>query len=219
MLPTVLCLAVFGLVCGLFLLHWLSLAVLSLAGSVIFVLASPWHWLLLPKWFGLLTVFQLAYLGGAAIRLWMGEVRRSELESSAAAPAQNLQGERILIVEDEPLVAADLAQEVKTASGHPIGPAASVAEALRIIEGEVVDAAVLDVKPTDGEVTPVALKVMDRNVPFAILTGEQTPRDTTARRPRVTIFRKPVPTSSTLRSLTEQIHRLGRRRKRTLKGP
>lgn len=215
MLPTILGIAGIGFVSGLALLHWLTLAAVSLAGTIVFVLASPWDWLLLPKWFGLLTIYQLAYLTGAALQVWLAG--RSQSEISTPVRSQDLQGERILIVEDEPLVAAVLAEEIEAASGQPVGPATSVAEALRIIEAEDVDAAVLDIKLVDGEVTPVALELIRRKVPFVILTGVRTPREITERRPAVPIFRKPIPASSPIRSLAEQIRRAGKPRKPALK--
>lgn len=79
------------------------------------------------------------------------------------------------------------------------------------------DAAVLDIKLVDGEVTPVALELIRRKVPFVILTGVRTPREITERRPAVPIFRKPIPASSPIRSLAEQIRRAGKPRKPALK--
>jgi hypothetical protein len=35
--------------------------------------AQPWDLLLLPKWFGVLALFQLSYVAGTAIRLWWGD--------------------------------------------------------------------------------------------------------------------------------------------------
>jgi CheY-like chemotaxis protein len=202
-----------GLVSGLFLVHWLTLAAFSMAGTIVYVLVSRWDWLLAPKWFALLAAFQLAYLAGAAIRVSWSDAGSRET-GLAADEGQAFHGERILIVEDEPLVAAHLAEEVEAASGRPLGPAGSVAEALAIIAGGTVDAAVLDVRLADGNVTAVALELMERNVPFVVLTGVQPPPEIAGRRPEVPIFRKPVPLASPIRSLTEQVNRAGKPRKK-----
>ena len=48
---------------------------------------------------------------------------------------QYLAGLKVLIVEDEPFIALDLAFAVEEAGGIPLGPAPSVAQALKLIEG------------------------------------------------------------------------------------
>jgi DNA-binding response OmpR family regulator len=62
----------------------------------------------------------------------------------------------ILVVEDEPLTALNIAMEVEGARGTVIGPASSVSVAIDLIHKNDVDGAVLDVHLTDGDVTPVA---------------------------------------------------------------
>ena len=52
---------------------------------------------------------------------------------------------RVLIVEDEPLLAIDLAQEVSLAGYIVVGPATSVAKAIDLFCDEGCDAAILDV--------------------------------------------------------------------------
>ena len=68
---------------------------------------------------------------------------------------QYLAGLRVLIVEDEPFIALDLAFGVEEAGGVPLGPASSVAQALRLIENELPDAAIVDVDLPDGKIGPV----------------------------------------------------------------
>jgi CheY-like chemotaxis protein len=206
MFATILCVVVVGLICGWLLVHWLALAMLSLAGSVGYVLASRWDLLLVGRWFGLLAVFQLCYLAGAALRVWRQEAARRRAERTGRRDAWSLHGERILIVEDEPAVAAKFLDEVEAAAGRPLGPATSVAEAIRIIE-EGVDAAVLDADLKGGEALPIAKRLIDRHVPFVMLAGAVAGPEMTARRLGVPVFRKPVPPSSALRTLAEQIRR------------
>jgi DNA-binding response OmpR family regulator len=57
---------------------------------------------------------------------------------------------RILVVEDDPLTALDLAATVRDTGGTVIGPVASVEEALEILDAIEVDAAILDVNLSDG---------------------------------------------------------------------
>ncbi len=84
---------------------------------------------------------------------------------------------RILIVEDEALIALDLACAVEDHDGEVIGPVASVAEALALLEMVPVAGAVLDANLRDGVVTPLARRLLDRGVPFVIHTGTGLPAD------------------------------------------
>jgi hypothetical protein len=77
MLPTIFVVAA-GFICGLLLLHWLALAFVSFGLSVAYVLVSPWNWLLAPKWFGLLIVFQLAYLAGVLLKVTIRDAESSK---------------------------------------------------------------------------------------------------------------------------------------------
>lgn len=77
----------------------------------------------------------------------------------------------ILVVEDEVFVALDFVATLEEAGYRVLGPAPSVAAALKLLSQERPDAAVLDVSLRDGMVTPVArlLRVMD--VPFVVASA------------------------------------------------
>jgi DNA-binding response OmpR family regulator len=63
---------------------------------------------------------------------------------------------RVLIVEDEAVVAEDFKHILTDAEAAVIGPFASVSEARRLLEGGTPDdAALLDVNLSDSPVTPV----------------------------------------------------------------
>jgi CheY-like chemotaxis protein len=82
-----------------------------------------------------------------------------------------LLGRRILVVEDEMLVAW-LLQDMLTDLGCVvIGPAASVGAALALIEVQGLDAAVLDVNLGGQMSYPVADALLARGVPFVFSTG------------------------------------------------
>jgi hypothetical protein len=123
MLPTILSIAGIGFVTGLVLVHWLTLAFVCLAGTLVFALASQWDWLLLPKWFALLTAFQLAYLAGAAVRVWLAGADRSKDESPAMLDMRNARSERMVVSVNELPVAANAVEEGQAASSQAVGPA------------------------------------------------------------------------------------------------
>ena len=83
-----------------------------------------------------------------------------------------LAGKRILIVEDEFLIAEDLRRIIEGAGATPIGPTLTE-RAARILAGkEKIDAALLDVHLSDKTSEDVALALKRRNVPFLIISGQ-----------------------------------------------
>lgn len=83
----------------------------------------------------------------------------------------SLQGRSILVVEDEYLIAEDIRAELERAGATVVGPAPSVRKALRLIESEPVDAAVLDVNLGREMSFPIAEALKARAVPFLFSTG------------------------------------------------
>jgi len=79
----------------------------------------------------------------------------------------------VLVVEDEYLIAADLADVLKDAGADVIGPVASVREALELVEtfGDRLDGAVLDVNLREERVFPVAEALARRGIPYIFTTG------------------------------------------------
>lgn len=84
----------------------------------------------------------------------------------------DLHGCEILIVEDEYIIALDLAQSLEELGATVIGPVASVAQALSIISTrDKPHAAVLDVNLGNEKVFPVADELVARGIPFLFATG------------------------------------------------
>ncbi len=83
-----------------------------------------------------------------------------------------LAGKRILIVEDEPLIAIDLESAVRDQHGTVIGPARNISEAQRIAESEIFDGAILDLRLKDDLALPVAECLRRRGIAFVIHSGQ-----------------------------------------------
>jgi two-component sensor histidine kinase/DNA-binding response OmpR family regulator len=86
-----------------------------------------------------------------------------------AAPAANSGARRIMIVEDEVLIAMVLVDHLRELGLATVGPFSRVADALKV-EGEV-DAAILDVNLGGESVYPVADMLRARRIPFVFMTG------------------------------------------------
>lgn len=78
---------------------------------------------------------------------------------------------RVLIVEDELLIAMEI-EALVVESGHEVaGPLATVNAALAFLETERVDAALLDVSLRGEPIYPVAEALTRTGTPFLVLTG------------------------------------------------
>jgi CheY-like chemotaxis protein len=91
----------------------------------------------------------------------------------AKSPLEVLRGRTLLLVEDEYIVAADLAIRLEDVGAEIVGPAGSVEEALELVQsqGGRLDGAVLDVNLAGQRVYPVADALMAKGVPFVLTTG------------------------------------------------
>ena len=88
---------------------------------------------------------------------------------------------RVIIVEDEALVAMQMEDELLNAGATVLGTAASVAEAIGMMDAAMtnggLDACVLDMNLDGESAIPVADALAQRDVPFLFITGyEETTR-------------------------------------------
>lgn len=81
-------------------------------------------------------------------------------------------GRRILVVEDEYLIATELAEALEELGAEVVGPVANVRSALAEVErAEHLDGASLDVTLGQEKSFEVAALLQERGVPFVFLTG------------------------------------------------
>ncbi|MGZ3410528.1 MAG: response regulator [Xanthobacteraceae bacterium] len=78
---------------------------------------------------------------------------------------------RILVLDDEPLIAMMVEEWLLELGCETIGPANSVAAALSLIDGNDLEGAILDVTLGDENCYSVADALNNKNVPFAFATG------------------------------------------------
>jgi two-component SAPR family response regulator len=82
-----------------------------------------------------------------------------------------LKGLRVVVVEDETLVAILLEDMLTELGCEVVGTAHRVSKALDLVQRSTLDAAVLDVNIAGDEVYPVAQALAERNIPFVFATG------------------------------------------------
>jgi CheY-like chemotaxis protein len=79
---------------------------------------------------------------------------------------------RVLIVEDEPVVAMCLEDILEGLGCAVVGPAARLSEGMTLAERGAIDAAILDINLGGSDrSTPIAELLRDRGIPFAFASG------------------------------------------------
>lgn len=118
----------------------------------------------------------------------------------AATPT--LAGLRVLVVDDEAVIALEIEFILTEAGAAVAGPAVMVEEALDLLrDGTAISAAVLDVRLGGESIETVAEALFDRQIPFVFYSGQVETDSTLRRWPRATLVSKPAPS----RVLTEAI--------------
>jgi DNA-binding response OmpR family regulator len=96
---------------------------------------------------------------------------------------------RVLLVEDDPIIALGVEDMLAGAGAIMVGPAHTVSQALALIEGSTIDVAVLDYRLETETASPVAARLTAMRVPYLFYTSSrgQPERD----HPGVPILEKP----------------------------
>lgn len=84
---------------------------------------------------------------------------------------EGLAGKRILIVEDEPLIAMVLSDFLEDARCTVVGPAQSPERASQLAQCERLDAALVDGNLAGRPVDQIVAQLRDRRIPFVFVTG------------------------------------------------
>lgn len=78
---------------------------------------------------------------------------------------------RVLVVEDEPIIALHIGEVLQELGCIVIGPAGRLSVALRLADEAELDAAILDLDLRGQRVDPVAERLAARRIPFVISSG------------------------------------------------
>lgn len=113
----------------------------------------------------------------------------------------NLSGLRILLVEDEILIALEIAEALKHAGAEVVGPFLTLEDALAAAGNETVDMAVLDIDLRGEEVFPAAARLGERGIPFLFYTGRPDREQLRGPFAAVPVCVKPLPTQKLVEAL------------------
>tara|TARA_R110002096_G_scaffold317592_9_gene512045 strand:+ start:1607 stop:3013 length:1407 start_codon:yes stop_codon:yes gene_type:complete len=84
---------------------------------------------------------------------------------------QTFSGQRIMVVEDDPIIGLDISETLKSRGAQVIGPCTTVASALKAIRDKP-DAVLLDVNLGQETTDAVASQLADLSIPFLVLSGQ-----------------------------------------------
>jgi two-component SAPR family response regulator len=116
----------------------------------------------------------------------------------------SLAGKSILIVEDEIIVALNLADKITAEGAKAVGPVSTVNAALDVIANTELDGVILDVKLRGEMAFPVADVLADHHIPFVFTTALDD-GDIPPRHANVRCVRKPLRTEVACRALEATI--------------
>lgn len=99
------------------------------------------------------------------------KARDADRPGTGEQSARSLSGRRILVLEDEALIAMQLEQALAQAGCEIVGPATRLSEAFDLIYSSPIDAALLDVNVAGERSYAIADILRAKSIPFAFVTG------------------------------------------------
>jgi DNA-binding NtrC family response regulator len=118
-----------------------------------------------------------------------------------ASHSKELAGRKVLVVEDEMLVAIDYCERLAEAGAQILGPYTSVTQALKCVDSSDVDVAVLDYALSDQTSDPLQTALERRGIPFVVVSAY--PRVLVRRNPQQEVLSKPISPDVLCKSVKE----------------
>jgi DNA-binding NtrC family response regulator len=124
----------------------------------------------------------------------VAHIRLQTSQAGGAGQSENvnLSGLRILVVEDNFLIASLLKRMLTNWGCQVIGPVPTLNEGKRLAETESLSGAILDINIVGGNSVPIAAALQDRGCPFIFITGYGSPKTLPAPLREVTRLDKPI---------------------------
>jgi len=116
-----------------------------------------------------------------------------------------LAGSRVLVVEDEFIIAFELQSNFEDAGAEVVGPAHTLAEALELATHADITAATLDLQLMRDSVAPVARALAKRGIPFVFYSGQPATDPVIAEWPQCKALSKPANPEVLVEAVTELV--------------
>lgn len=120
-----------------------------------------------------------------------------------------LNGKRIVVVEDDYLLATDMCRDLRASGAVVLGPAPTPFYAQQLIRRNNIDAAVLDIRLHGTTVFELAAQFQDRGVPIIFVTAYDR-SELPARFRQAPLFQKPVLAARLMNELSNLLRRPAR---------
>ena len=132
---------------------------------------------------------------------------RSHYPARRAIPKPgDLEGVRVLVAEDEAIIAFELEAFLTEAGAIVIGPSYSLDDAMRHAGEDELSAAVLDIQLGHDTIAPVARRLTERGIPFVFYSGQIDNDPILAEWPQSMLVPKPASPRVVVNWLSQLLH-------------
>lgn len=107
------------------------------------------------------------------------------------APGTSLSGLRVLVAEDDLLIAGLIREILLDCGCKVIGPVRNPHDALQAVHANVIDGALVDVRLGTAKIDPVANELTARHIPFILMSGHALPDGSATLLRRAPLLQKP----------------------------
>jgi DNA-binding response OmpR family regulator len=114
-----------------------------------------------------------------------------------------LKGFRVLVAEDEAIIAFELEAFLTEAGAIVIGPSYNLDDAMDHADGDELSAAVLDIRLGEENIAPVARRLTERGIPFLFYSGQVDTDPILAEWPNSVLISKPASPRIVVHALAE----------------
>lgn len=119
--------------------------------------------------------------------------------------SEALEGVRIMVVEDEVLIAMEIQATLEDGGAEVLGPFHSLASALDCADNGHFSAAVLDMRIGRDSITPVARRLVARGIPFLFYSGQPLSDPVRAEWPNSLTISKPASANTLVQAVASLI--------------
>ncbi len=116
-----------------------------------------------------------------------------------------LKGAKVLVVDDELLIALDVEDSVMRAGGETVGPYGTLSATLSAIESESFSVAVLDVRLGRETSEAAARRLKEKGIPFLFYTGQSLPERMQDLASNTVVLMKPSPSRALVAALNSLV--------------